>query len=279
MAKGWIKLHRKLFDNPVLTRSRVFSDLEAWIWLITHVNHESAQVLIGADVMTCERGEMITSQKKLCMTFRWGNSKLRNFLKRLQKCQMILFKTTTKLTQITVIKYDTYQSSQTENKLISNRKQIDSKSISNTNKNVKNVKNVKNDKEADNMFIKFWDSYPRKINKKRALVIFKRLSGSEKEKAVEGAAAYTKHIKLNKVSEQYVMHPSTFLNGENWEDYIHGQLEAIRPEMFRVDGSGNFVVGYCSKCGSCDSYEMDSVIFIDSRCCKASLTPERINKA
>ena len=276
MTKGWIKLHRKIFDNPILTRSRIFSDLEAWIWILTNVNHDKAQVLIGADVMEVKRGEMITSQKKLCSTFRWGNSKLSNFLKRLYKCEMILIKTTTKLTQLTVIKYDTYQSVQPKNKSILNQNQINNKLPSNTNKN---IKNLKNDKELIKQFDIFWNEYPRKVNKKRSLSIFKNLSKEYRGKAVEGAVAYKKHIKLNKVSETYVMHPSTFLNGESWEDYIHGQIESLRPEMFRFDGSGNFVVGYCSKCGSCESYDPKSILFDDSRCCNASLTPERINKA
>jgi uncharacterized protein YifE (UPF0438 family) len=280
MAKGWIKLHRKLFDNPVLTRSRVFSDLEAWIWIITNVNHEKAKVLIGADVMDCNRGEMITSQKKLCMIFRWGNSKLRNFLKRLQKCQMISFETTSKLTLIAVIKYDTYQSSQTDSKLILNRNQIDNKSKTNTNKNEKNVKNVKNDKETDLMFDKFWNLYPRKVNKKKTSITFNRLNKDNKEKAIEGAEAYKEHVKQNKVEIRFVMHPTTFLNGENWDDYIHGQLQQVRPEMFRTDAvNPKFLIGFCSKCGSCDSYDGKSILFEDSRCCSATLTPERINKA
>ncbi len=286
MAKGWIKLHRKIFNNPILTRSRTFSDMEAWIWILTNVNHDKAQVLIGADVIQCERGEMITSQKKLCIIFRWGNSKLRNFLKRLHKCKMISFKTNTKLTCITVIKYDTYQSNQTTNKSVLNRKQIDIKLPSNTNKNVKNDKKEKNrwynqgDKELVSLFNKFWNPYPRKINKKRSISIFKNLSKEDKGKAVEGAIAYKKHIKLNKVSEQYVMHPSTFLNGENWDDYIgKDKVRTITVDLFRYDTTGRSVVGYCSKCNTSDFYDPKSVLFEDSKCCSERIIPERIFKA
>ncbi len=283
MAKGWIKLHRKLFNNPILTRSRIFSDLEAWIWLITHANHDDAQVLIGADVIQCKRGDLITSQKKLCMTFRWGNSKLRSFLKRLQKCQMICYKTTTKLTQITIIKYDTYQSNQIDNKLIVNRKQIENKSKSNTNnngKNVKNEKNVKkNNKNTCHLFDQFWSFYPKKVNKKRAAQLFEKLKDENKEKCIEGAKAYKQHVKMNKIYDQYIMHPSTFINGENWEDFIHGSVTQLHPDMYRFDSTGMFVVGFCSKCGSCESYEKDSVIFDDSRCCKEQILPDRLNKA
>ena len=284
MAKGWIKLHRKLFDNPILTRSRVFSDLEAWIWIITHVNHEEADVLVGADVMKCDRGMMITSQKKLCATFRWGNTKLRNFLKRLEKCDMIAYESTTKLTGISVIKYDTYQSNQTTNKPIANRKQIEIKSKTNTNKNVEKIRRrntyIHNGQEQTvKEFQMFWNNYPRKVNKKRSYTIFTKLEKDNRKKAVEGAKFYASYVRSNKVNPQYIMHPSTFLNGENWNDYIHGSVQTLNPNMFRYDSTGKFVVGFCSKCGSCESYEKKTILYEDSRCCDAQLLPERMNKA
>ena len=280
MAKGWVKLHRKIFDNPILTRSRVFSDLEAWVWLITHVNHEKAQVLIGADVIDCERGQTITSQKKLCSVFNWGNSRLRSYLKRLKKCNMIEYKTNTKLTQITIVKYDTYQSRQIDNKSISNRKQIDNKLISNTNNNIKNDKEVKNNKEIDNIFNKFWENYPRKVNKKKAFTAFKNLNREDKEKAVEGAKAYKEHVKLNKVTSKYVLHPTTFIYGENWEDYLNNEeVRTITVDLFRYDTTGNAVVGYCSKCNKSDFYDPKAVLFEDSTCCNSQVLPERIFKA
>ena len=96
--EGWISLHRKILENPILNRSRKYSPFEAWIWLLLKANHKDNKFMLGSELVNVEKGSMITSQKKLCKQFRWGNSKLRSFLKVLQKDEMLLLKTTPKAT-------------------------------------------------------------------------------------------------------------------------------------------------------------------------------------
>ena len=141
---GWISLHRKILENPILNRSRVYSNFEAWIWLLLKANHQDNKFMLGSDLVKVEKGSMVTSQKKLCKQFRWGNSKLRNFLKVLQKDEMILLETNTQATWITICNYDTYQDIQTANKSKTNRKQIANKLRTNTNNNVNNDNTVNN---------------------------------------------------------------------------------------------------------------------------------------
>ena len=283
MNGGWIKVHRKILDNNWLSKNRVYSNFEAFMFLLLQANHKDAIYPLVDGVIEIKRGQLVTSQKKLCKQFNWSNSKLRNYLKTAKTASMIHTETTSKTTCITIIKYDTYQSNQIDNKLIVNRKQIENKSKSNTNnngKNVKNEKNVKkNNKNTCHLFDQFWSFYPKKVNKKRAAQLFEKLKDENKEKCIEGAKAYKQHVKMNKIYDQYTMHPSTFINGENWEDFIHGSVTQLHPDMYRFDSTGMFVVGFCSKCGSCESYEKDSVIFDDSRCCKEQILPDRLNKA
>ena len=153
MSEGWVKLHRKILDNPVLNRSHVYSPFEAFVWLMLKANHKEGQFVTATEVIPVKRGELITSQQKLCKQFRWGSTKLRNFLKLTQKMQMLCVKTTTKTTQISICNYEAYQDSQNENKSIAKRQQHDSNMIATTNKNVKNVKNVKNKiNDIDDLF-------------------------------------------------------------------------------------------------------------------------------
>ena len=142
--EGWISLHRKILDNPILNRSRIYSNFEAWIWLLLKANHKDNKFMLGSELIKVKKGSMITSQKKLCKQFRWGNSKLRSFLKVLQKDEMLLLKTTPKATWITICNYNKLQDKQTANKSLANRKQIASKSLANTNNNVINDNNVNN---------------------------------------------------------------------------------------------------------------------------------------
>jgi len=144
MMEGWISLHRKILDNPILNRSRIYSNFEAWIWLLLKANHKDNKFMLGSELVKVEKGSMITSQKKLCKQFRWGNTKLRNFLKVLQKDKMLLLKTTPKATWITICNYNKLQDKQTANKSMTNRKQIADKSLTNTNNNVNKDNNVNN---------------------------------------------------------------------------------------------------------------------------------------
>ena len=152
--EGWISLHRKILDNPILNRSRIYSNFEAWIWLLLKANHQDNKFMLGSELVKVEKGSMITSQKKLCKQFRWGNTKLRNFLKVLQKDKMLLLKTTPKATWITICNYNKLQDKQTANKSMTNRKQIADKSLTNTNNNVNKDNNVNNvNKLKDNIII------------------------------------------------------------------------------------------------------------------------------
>ena len=121
--EGWISLHRKIMENPILNRSRVYSNFEAFIWLLLKANHKDNKFVLGTDILEVKRGQLMTSQKKLCRQFKWGSTKLRTFLKLLQSDKMIELKVTPKATQITVCNYDTYQDSQNENKSLPNRYQ------------------------------------------------------------------------------------------------------------------------------------------------------------
>ena len=38
--KGWISLHRKILDNPILTRGRQYSRFEAFVYMLLKANHK-----------------------------------------------------------------------------------------------------------------------------------------------------------------------------------------------------------------------------------------------
>ena len=142
--EGWISLHRKILENPILNRSRVYSNFEAWIWLLLKANHKDNKFMLGSELIKVKKGSMITSQKKLCRQFRWGSTKLRNFLKVLQKDKMILLKTNTQATHISICNYESYQDSQISNKTQTKPKQHTHNTRTKTNNNVNNDNNLNN---------------------------------------------------------------------------------------------------------------------------------------
>ena len=118
MSGGWIKVHRKILDNDWLCKSRTYSNFEAFMFLLLKANHKEGSFHIGTQVVEVKRGQLITSQKKLCKQFNWSNSKLRNYLKTAKNASMIHTETTSKTTCLTILNYDTYQCTDTEETLI-----------------------------------------------------------------------------------------------------------------------------------------------------------------
>lgn len=63
MNSGWIKLHRKLWDNPIVTKDA--EHLAVWIYLLTHASHEKYRTLFGGKVVYLRPGQLITGRNKL----------------------------------------------------------------------------------------------------------------------------------------------------------------------------------------------------------------------
>src|SRR5699024_3762934 len=144
MHQGWIKLHRKVRDNWLYQEKRVFSKFEAWMDILMRANHKSNKILLGNELVDVEKGQFITSIRKLCDTWSWSNTKVNNFLKLLEKDGMIVYKSDTKKTVINVVNYRVYHDDETEK---TSRKHHDNDTGASREHTEKNVKNVKNDKK------------------------------------------------------------------------------------------------------------------------------------
>ena len=236
--EGWISLHRKILENPILNRSRVYSNFEAWIWLLLKANHKDNKFMLGSELIKVKKGSMITSQKKLCRQFRWGNSKIRKFLKVLQKDKMILLKTNTQSTHITICNYDTYQENQIADKLQTNRKQTANKLRTNTNNNVNNDNNVNKIKTLKIEFIlnnkKYLDKYGLKLLK--AFVDYwSEKSANSKKMRWQKEKAFDIDKRLNTWSKNdfdgyYREHKQDLINKEQDEYLQKAKENAYRPD-------------------------------------------------
>ena len=108
MSKGWISLHRQIWDNWVW-KDKPFSKGQAWIDLLLMANYEDKKVLIGNQLITVKRGSFVTSVRKLCDRWGWSNTKVRAFLSLLEQDGMLIVKSDAKKTTITIVNYSDYQ--------------------------------------------------------------------------------------------------------------------------------------------------------------------------
>jgi len=146
MSKGWIKLHRSMFDNDLWT-AEPFTKGQAWIDLIGHANHKAASVWIRGIEVEVKRGQLAWSELTMGKRWRWSRGKVRRYLAMLENRGMAIQQTNKVTTILTICKYDTYQADKTTNETTCNTtgdttdgQQTDNRRY--TNKNVENGENV-----------------------------------------------------------------------------------------------------------------------------------------
>lgn len=140
---GWIKLHRQIKEHW-LWEEKPFDKRSAFTDMILSANHEDKKVPLGNELINVKRGSFITSEVKLADKWGWSRKKVRVFLEVLEQDKMIVKKSTTKYTSLTIANYDIYQDEGTTKEQQKNSKGTAKEHQKNTNKNEKNEKNEKN---------------------------------------------------------------------------------------------------------------------------------------
>ena len=106
------------------------------------------------------------------------------------------------------------------NKVDGGRKQSLHNNIDNTIEDII-VNNIYSAFDAKKAFESFWEIYPRKINKKKAEEKFLKICKDEEtfNKIIDAVKVQTKTEQWKDV--QYIPHPTTWLNGERWNDEVN----------------------------------------------------------
>lgn len=105
---GFIKLYRKIRQNWKWPKKEPYSRVEAWEDLIMEAAYKDTDRLIDEKLYHLKRGQLIASSRYLARRWHWGRAKVRSFIEKLLETKEIAQKTTQGMTQITILKYDTY---------------------------------------------------------------------------------------------------------------------------------------------------------------------------
>lgn len=142
---GYISLHRKITDHWLYpgNRKEPFTEYEAWLDLLLSVNHSIQKVRIKNQLIECNPGETIRSLKEWSKRWKWSVSKIYRFFKLLEKDEIIVLKSETVTTRITVCKWEDYQNSTNATETQVKRHPNASETTPETNNNVNNDNNVK----------------------------------------------------------------------------------------------------------------------------------------
>lgn len=138
IVQGWIKLHRKLLDNPVVCKDG--DHIAVWIYLLLNATHQEYPALFGGKKITLLPGQLITGRKSISDKLSINESKVQRILKTLENEQQIEQQTNNKHRLITILRWDYYQEDEQQNEHQVNNERTTTEQQVNTNKNVKNIR-------------------------------------------------------------------------------------------------------------------------------------------
>lgn len=108
MEKGWIKVHRSITECFIWT-DKPFDKARAWIDLLLLVCHKDKKIMIDGKPFTVARGSYLISRGKLADRWGWSLKKLDNYLRVLEREDMVTTFSTKKGIVITIVNYDKFQ--------------------------------------------------------------------------------------------------------------------------------------------------------------------------
>lgn len=221
-VSGWVKIHRKIRDNWIWDKPEY---LKAWLDLIFKANYEDKRVLFDGEINNLKRGQFITSIRKLSDEWGWSKDRVLNFLRLLEKDEMIHRESDRKRTLITIENYSFYQVCQDTDSYTNK----DTDSPQKRSKEEKNINKYElNEEKLRHDFNIIYKKYPKKVGKtkgykkycdwvtKGRVVNKKRILLTNRQiwKAVEKYELETRNTEL-----KFIKQFDTFL-GDSLLDYI-----------------------------------------------------------
>ena len=140
MNNGYIKLHRKILDNPIVMKDT--ECLAVWIYLLLNATHKEKSVMFKGKRVTLKPGQLITGIISISKKMKINKDKVQRTLKLFENDKQIEQQTSNKNRLITIVNWDLYQNfdKQNDKQVINNCETTDKQVI--TNNNDKNERNI-----------------------------------------------------------------------------------------------------------------------------------------
>lgn len=214
MSMGWVKLHRKILDNPIFKNDKLF---RVFIYLLLKASHTNHDQLIGDSIVSLKKGQWATGRKAISRDTGLTEQNVRTAISKLEKLGILTIKVTVKYSIFSISNWDNYQQ---DNQQVTNKQPA-------SNQQVTTIKKGKNDNNEDNKsfvndgFEHFWSSYPKKVDKKNSFTKFKLATKKLKDDDfTDFVNMITKDCGKRFVNTEshYVPSAAKYLNGERWND-------------------------------------------------------------
>ena len=105
--KGWIKIHRKMLENPIVMKDS--DHLAVWVYLLLNAAHKERKVLFKGDKIMLQPGQLITGRNAIADFLGISESKVKRVLSDFEGDQQIDRQRSNKNSLISLINWDKYQ--------------------------------------------------------------------------------------------------------------------------------------------------------------------------
>lgn len=109
---GYVAIHRALFDHDMFVGQR-FGQRDAWMWLIASAAWKPCRVRIqsgrASEMADLQRGQLTHSERFIAERWKWSRGAVRNFIRLLEKEEMISVNQTHIQAIITICNYEKFQ--------------------------------------------------------------------------------------------------------------------------------------------------------------------------
>lgn len=197
-----------------------FTRAQAWVDLIGLARHNDGYMRIRGIKIELKRGQVGRSQLTLAKRWRWSRKKVKRYLNELENDGDVTQQTTHQnsnvTTVITILRYNYWQGEGAPNDTPKGTAEEHQKNTKGYTNNNGNKEKKDNNDIYTKTFLRFFDAYPKKVEKKKAFIVWQRKGLKIKTDEI------VQFVERARVSRQwqdgYVPNPSTFLNGERWND-------------------------------------------------------------
>ncbi len=265
MSNGWIKLHRKTLDNPIVMKDT--DHLAVWMWLLLNATHSDHDTIYEGERLTLKAGQFITGRKIISKELKINESKIQRILKTFEIEQQIEQQTNPRCRLISILRWSDYQLDEQQSEQQLNNK----RTLNNKTKKINNNIYVQE-------FEKLWSLVPKKVNKKKSYQKYLLVVKKENHETIYKAFKNQVLNNWKETDAQFTPALNVWLNGERWnDDIIKTAHQPIKQKkQFRIMPSGMYR-GYCSKCGDTMFLEHKELNF-SSVCCGVEFVPEKPQK-
>lgn len=145
--EGWIKIHRKILDNPIVCKDSDY--FMVWMYLLLNASHKDYSALFRGKRITLHAGQLITGRLAISKATGVESHKVYRILEALKTEQQIEQQASSKNSLITILNWEIYQSGEQQNE-----QRVSNKRATREHKQeYKNIKNIRNN------YISLVDSY------------------------------------------------------------------------------------------------------------------------